>query len=42
MSEAEQRKSGCLIGRDYPAPLVDHQQARLAALARVAMLKLQL
>ncbi len=24
----EQRRSGCVIGRDYPAPIVDHQLAR--------------
>ncbi|MDQ6711056.1 MAG: DNA photolyase family protein [Candidatus Dormibacteraeota bacterium] len=42
MSDAEQRQAGCVIGRDYPAPLVDHQQARTAALARVSTLKLQL
>lgn len=29
-----QRKAGCRIGRDYPAPIVDHRAARLAALAR--------
>jgi deoxyribodipyrimidine photo-lyase len=42
MSDPEQRQAGCVIGRDYPAPLVDHQQARTAALARVKRLKLQL
>ena len=31
-----QRKAGCRIGRDYPAPIVDHRAARLAALARYA------
>lgn len=31
-----QRKAGCLIGRDYPAPIVDHRTARIAALARYA------
>jgi deoxyribodipyrimidine photo-lyase len=34
MSEAEQRRVGCVIGRDYPAPVVDHAAARQAALAR--------
>lgn len=29
-----QRRVGCLIGRDYPAPVVDHAGARRAALAR--------
>lgn len=30
----EQRRAGCLIGHDYPAPIVDHAQARLHALER--------
>jgi deoxyribodipyrimidine photo-lyase len=34
MTEAEQRASGCVIGRDYPAPVVDHSQERQVALAR--------
>jgi len=29
-----QRKSACIVGRDYPEPIVDHAQARRAALAR--------
>ena len=29
-----QQRAGCLIGRDYPAPIVDHRAARLDALAR--------
>jgi len=29
----EQRESGCLIGRDYPAPVVDHAAQRVKALA---------
>lgn len=29
-----QQKSGCMIGRDYPAPIVDHKTARLHALER--------
>jgi deoxyribodipyrimidine photo-lyase len=33
MSEVEQRKAGCLIGRDYPAPIVDHREERERALA---------
>jgi deoxyribodipyrimidine photo-lyase len=31
-----QRNAGCAIGRDYPAPIVDHPQARREALARFA------
>lgn len=34
MPEEVQQKSGCLIGRDYPAPIVDHRQARVYALER--------
>jgi deoxyribodipyrimidine photo-lyase len=34
MTEAEQRASGCIIGRDYPAPVVDHQDERKVALDR--------
>jgi deoxyribodipyrimidine photo-lyase len=32
-----QRTAGCLIGRDYPAPIVDHMQARREALERFAV-----
>ena len=32
MSAAEQRECGIRIGRDYPAPVVDHAQARKVAL----------
>jgi deoxyribodipyrimidine photo-lyase len=34
MPEDEQRACGCVIGRDYPEPIVDHAEARRAALAR--------
>jgi deoxyribodipyrimidine photo-lyase len=34
MSPVEQRASGVLIGKDYPAPIVDHAEARLATLQR--------
>lgn len=34
MPADEQRRAGCRIGEDYPAPIVDHQSARLDALAR--------
>jgi deoxyribodipyrimidine photo-lyase len=35
---AEQQKAGCAIGRDYPAPIVDHaaQRARALALFKLA------
>jgi deoxyribodipyrimidine photo-lyase len=29
-----QRDFRCVIGRDYPAPIVDHAEARREALAR--------
>jgi deoxyribodipyrimidine photo-lyase len=32
MSAAEQRDCGVMIGREYPAPIVDHAQARRVAL----------
>jgi deoxyribodipyrimidine photo-lyase len=34
MSAADQQRADCVIGRDYPAPIVDHRAARLDALAR--------
>jgi len=34
MPAAEQQRAGCRIGQDYPAPIVVHQTARLAALDR--------
>jgi deoxyribodipyrimidine photo-lyase len=34
MPHGAQRAAGCTIGRDYPAPIVDHARARLAALER--------
>jgi len=36
MPDAVQQACGCVIGRDYPAPVVDHVAARRAALARYA------
>jgi deoxyribodipyrimidine photo-lyase len=33
MPEEMQRKVGCVVGETYPAPIVDHQQARVRALA---------
>jgi deoxyribodipyrimidine photo-lyase len=34
MSEELQRECGCVIGRDYPEPIIDHATARREALAR--------
>jgi deoxyribodipyrimidine photo-lyase len=38
-SPAEQRAAGCIIGRDYPLPIVDHAAARARTLARYAVVK---
>ena len=34
MSEDEQEAAGCVIGRDYPEPIVDHKDERERAMAR--------
>ena len=34
MSDEQQRAAGCAIGRDYPAPVVDHAVERKRALER--------
>jgi len=34
MDEATQRAAGCIIGRDYPAPVVEHAARRETAIAR--------
>ena len=34
MSEAEQEEVGCVIGRDYPVPIVDHAEERRFAVER--------
>jgi len=34
MSDEEQAAAGCIIGEDYPAPIVDHKQERARALRR--------
>jgi deoxyribodipyrimidine photo-lyase len=34
MTQAEQEAAGCVIGRDYPAPLVDHATERRRAMER--------
>jgi len=39
MSRAQQRAAGCVIGEDYPAPVVDHAAARARTLARFAAAK---
>jgi deoxyribodipyrimidine photo-lyase len=36
---AEQARLGCVVGRDYPAPVVDHAQARARTLERYAVVK---
>ncbi|MCR9067149.1 MAG: FAD-binding domain-containing protein, partial [Cytophagales bacterium] len=33
--EEVQQKAGCIIGKDYPAPIVDHNEARRANLDRM-------
>ncbi|MGF1582157.1 MAG: FAD-binding domain-containing protein [Gemmataceae bacterium] len=39
MAQTEQRKAGCIIGKDYPAPIVDHKEATKAAKQRVYAVK---
>lgn len=39
MSAQEQRKAGVIIGRTYPAPIVDHQEARAFTLALYGKVK---
>ena len=34
MPDDVQLEAGCVIGEDYPAPIVDHARARTEALAR--------
>jgi deoxyribodipyrimidine photo-lyase len=34
MPDELQRECGCVIGEDYPDPIVDHRAAREEALAR--------
>lgn len=34
MNPAEQQTAGCIIGKDYPEPIVDHASARVATLER--------
>jgi deoxyribodipyrimidine photo-lyase len=37
--EERQREAGCVIGRDYPFPIVDHATERLQTLARYGKVK---
>ena len=39
MDAAQQRRSGIIIGRDYPPPIVDHAQARQVTLERYTATK---
>lgn len=39
MSDGEQAAAGCRIGTDYPAPIVDHAEARERALAWFASMR---
>ncbi|MEP6607113.1 MAG: deoxyribodipyrimidine photo-lyase [Burkholderiaceae bacterium] len=39
VSPARQKAVGCIIGRDYPQPIVDHVEARKRTLARFAVVK---
>lgn len=41
MPLAQQIASGCLIGKDYPAPIVDHATAYHEARAKIALLRRQ-
>jgi deoxyribodipyrimidine photo-lyase len=41
LSSAQQRLAGCVVGADYPAPVVDHAAARESTLARYAVVKRQ-
>ncbi len=39
MGPLEQQAAGCVIGRDYPAPVVRHEEARQRTLARYGAVK---
>ena len=39
MPPVDQKLAGCVIGQDYPAPVVDHARARARTLARFAVVK---
>jgi deoxyribodipyrimidine photo-lyase len=34
-----QKQAGCLIGRDYPEPIIDHKQARERTLEAYGQVK---
>ena len=38
-STARQQEASCVIGRDYPAPIVDHGEARRRTLARFGAIR---
>jgi deoxyribodipyrimidine photo-lyase len=42
MAPGDEQAAGCVVGRDYPAPIVDHAVARLKTLERYARAKLRL
>jgi deoxyribodipyrimidine photo-lyase len=39
MTPLEQQAARCVLGRDYPAPIVDHDAARKRTLARYAVVR---
>jgi len=39
MTPDEQARDDCVVGRDYPAPIVDHASARARTLQRYAVVK---
>jgi deoxyribodipyrimidine photo-lyase len=39
MAPLEQQAAGCVLGRDYPAPVVDHDAARKRTLARYGLVR---
>jgi deoxyribodipyrimidine photo-lyase len=39
MGPIEQAAAGTVIGRDYPAPIVDHAEARQRTLARFSAVR---
>jgi cryptochrome len=36
-SLSEQKKYGCVIGKDYPAPIVDHKEAKEECMRRMKL-----